>query len=475
MSPNAHDLAAAAEAALRSNLASFTREVFLTLNPSVTYLGNWHIRAIAHELEKVRRGETKRLIIALPPRSLKSISASIAFPAFIHGHDPTKHVICVSYGQDLAVKLQNDFRSVLAAGWYRALFPGTRIGPWKDSESEIMLTARGTRVATSIGGALTGRGADFIIIDDPLKPNDALGPKRAQVNDWFGGTLVSRFNDKRTGAMVIVTQRLHADDLVGHVLETSGADWRVLTLPAIAPADASIELGQDHSGRMRYYNRKAGEALHGERESKDDLARIEREQGSVVFAAQYQQTPVPAGGLMFHREWLQYYDEPPPRDTATEIYQSWDTASKIGEPNDYSVCTTWMVCKGAYYLLDVVRGKFEFPQLKARAIEAHRLHRPNRVLVEDAGVGVSLIHELREARISAIPVAATLGKEHRASAQTAKFEAKRVWFPRRAPWLSALETELLSFPGGRHDDQVDSLVQMLGYEIQRVVIRSIRF
>ena len=465
----------AANAALREDFASFIRMVFLTLNPEVPYLSNWHILAIAYELEKVRRGETRRLIIAMPPRSLRSISASIAFPAFIHGHEPFRHIVCASYGQDLSVKMQNDYRRILAADWYKSLFPQTRVGTIKDTEDEIALTRHGTRLATSIGGAVTGRGADFIIVDDPLKASEAMGPRRAVVNAWFGATLLPRLNEKKTGAIVIVTQRLHVDDLVGHVVETSGDAWKVLTLPAIAPADASIPIREDRSGRIRFYNRKAGDVLHQAREPRETLEEIEREQGSEAFAAQYLQTPAPAGGLMFHREWFQYYDELPVRDRDTEIYQSWDTASKIGAPHDFSVCTTWQIAKGRYYLLDLIRGKYEFPDLKAKAIEAHRLWRPTRVLVEDTGVGTSLIHELREARIDAIAVNATQGKEHRASGQTAKFEAKRVWFPKSAPWLPALMTELLAFPGGHHDDQVDSIVQMLGYRIQPVIIKSIRF
>src|ERR1700677_3195365 len=181
------------DAILRGNLYSFIRKVFMTLNPSALYRDNWHIQAIAWHLEQVRLGRITRLIITMPPRSLKSISASVAFPAFVHGKDPTKNILCVSYGQDLAAKLQNDYRAVLGAPWYNRIFPGTRIGPSKDSESEVMLTARGTRFATSIGGALTGRGADIILIDDPLKASDANSDvKRNAVNDWYGQTLASR-------------------------------------------------------------------------------------------------------------------------------------------------------------------------------------------------------------------------------------------------------------------------------------------
>ena len=250
-------------ALLRANLVSFIQMCFRTLNPTSRFCDNWHIVAIAWHLEQVRIGKIKRLIICMPPRSLKSISASVAFPAFIHGNDPSKHIIAVSYGQELSTKLHNDYRLILSSDWYKAIFPQTRISQHKDTENEVVLTGRGGRLATSINGVLTGRGADLIIIDDPLKPGDAMSePKRKAVNDWFGSTLLSRLNDKANSAIVIVTQRVHADDLVGHVLETSGEDWTVLELPAIAPESQTIQIGDD-----RIYQRSADELLHADRES----------------------------------------------------------------------------------------------------------------------------------------------------------------------------------------------------------------
>jgi hypothetical protein len=144
-------------AALRRDLYSFTRKTFNMLNPGQTFVPEWYIQAITYQLERVRRGEVNRLIINLPPRSLKSITASVAFPAFVLGHDPTQRIICASYSAELARKHSNDFRAILASAWYQALFPNTRIGPYKDSETEIELTRRGGRLSTSTGGTLTRR------------------------------------------------------------------------------------------------------------------------------------------------------------------------------------------------------------------------------------------------------------------------------------------------------------------------------
>ena len=194
-------------AILRAEFTAFLQRCFLTLNPGATFLPNWHIEALAYHLELVRRGKIRRLIVNMPPRSLKSIICSVAFPAFVLGHDPRKRLIVASYGADLATKLGNDCRAILQSPWYRSVFPGTRISRIKNTESEVMTTRHGFRLATSVGGTLTGRGGDFVIIDDPLKPQDAYSDSaRQSANDWFDSTLLSRLDDKLNGAII----RCHA-------------------------------------------------------------------------------------------------------------------------------------------------------------------------------------------------------------------------------------------------------------------------
>ena len=279
------------QALLRTDFRAFVHKAFTTLSPGQTYVPSWHIDAIARQLERVRRGEIQRLIINMPPRSLKSIMASVAFPAFVLGHAPSRRIICVSYSGDLAKKHSNDFRALIELHWYRAAFPATRIGPFKDSETEIEFTARGFRLATSVGGTLTGRGGDIIVIDDPLKPDDALSEaKRSVANLWFANTLLSRLDDKRTGAIVIVMQRVHMDDLTGFLLSRSN-EWELLSLPAIAEFEETIPLGNG-----RQHRRQVGEALSPEREPIDVLEALKLQIGSDAFSAQYQQAPVPPGG-----------------------------------------------------------------------------------------------------------------------------------------------------------------------------------
>jgi predicted phage terminase large subunit-like protein len=446
-------------AILRRDFSAFVCKTFHTLNPGQTFTAGWHIAALVHQLERVRSGEITRLIINMAPRSLKSMTASVAFPAFVLGHDPTRRIICASYAGDLASKHSNDFRAVIGSNWYRALFPQTRIGPYKDSETEIELTCRGFRLATSTGGTMTGRGGDLIIIDDPLKPVDALSDlKRNAANEWFLNTVLSRLDDKRTGAIVIIMQRVHIDDLTGFVLGQSD-DWTVLSLPAIADRFETIPLpmGQIH-------HRRPGEVLSPEREPLEILEQMRRQLGSDLFSAQYQQAPVPPGGAMIKRHWIKRYTDLPPASAGGFILQSWDTAAKGGPDNDWSVCTTWLQTTDCqWYLLDLWRHRVDYPNLKAKVEQLARQWRARQVLVEESGTAIGLLDELRIRVPGITGIKPDRDKETRMAIASAIFEAGQVHFPERASWLADLEAELFAFPGSRYDDQVDSISQALNH------------
>lgn len=447
-------------AVLRRDFPSFVRKVFHTLSPGQQFVPGWYLDALAYQLDRIRRGEIRRLIINMPPRSLKSITASVAFPAFLLGHDPTHRIICASYSGELANKHSNDFRAVLNSTWYQVAFPGTRIGPYKDTESEIELTRRGFRLATSVGGTLTGRGGRTLIIDDPLKPVDALSDvKRNGVNEWFASTFISRLDNKQTDAIIVVMQRVHLDDLTGFLLRQSD-EWEHLCLPAIAEGSEAVPM---MSGRV--HHRVAGDVLTPEREPLAILEKMRLQLGSDLFSAQYQQAPVPPGGAMVKRGWVQRYRELPASGTGTHIIQSWDTAAKGGPDNDWSVCTTWLHppdCR--WYLIDVWRDRVDYPTLKAKVEAQARLWHANEVLIEEAGTAIALLQELRYHVSGIIGIKPERDKETRMSVASAKFEAGQVFFPKRETWLPELEAELFSFPGSRHDDQVDSISQALNYE-----------
>jgi predicted phage terminase large subunit-like protein len=442
-------------AACRKDFVSFVRKMFHVLNPSTKFDMNWHICRIAYVLEQVRLGTITRLMITVPPRSLKSIMCSVAFPAFVLGHDPSKRLIVASYSADLAIKHGNDFRAVINSAEYHAIFPGMRISAMKNTQTEVVTTLNGFRLAISVDGALTGRGGDIIIIDEPIAAlAGTLSQKsREHVVDWYFNTLLSRLDDKQNGAIVLVMQRLHEDDLAGVLLRGSD-EWTVVSLPAIAEQDEEIPIG---NGQVHF--RRAGDVLHPQRQSREELESL-RAQHPQIFAAQQQQ-PMPPGGAMIKRAWVRRYDQLP---KSGQIIQSWDVANKQGEENDYSVCTTWLICDKRYYLIDLLRGRFDFPTLRTKVSEQAKLHKASQILIEDAGFGTALIQELKTANFSVVGIKPEYDKKIRMGIQSAKFENGQVFFPKEAPWLADLEAELFAFPSGRHDDQVDSISQALGHK-----------
>src|SRR6266850_3412323 len=362
---------------LRLDLGYFAQLCFCELNPQAAFLPNWHIEVIAAKLAAVRAGKIRRLIINLPPRHLKSLLASIAFPAWCLGHDPSAQTLCVSYAQDLAGKLARDCRSIMMSPWYRRIFQ-TRLAPHRQAVQEFITTRQGYRLATSNGGVLTGRGADIILIDDPLKPEEALSDAQRQAaNEWFDHTLYSRQNDKRHGAIVMIMQRLQEDDPVGHVLAQE--PWEVLSFPAIAVADEVQEI--ETIWGPRCFRRRQGEALHPDREPLDILDRIRRTIGEYNFAGQYQQSPAPLGGGLVKAEWFKRYDANQLPKSFERIVQSWDTADKATELSDFSVCTTWGVSGKDLFLLGVFRRRLEYPALKRAVRGLQSLFDANEVLI----------------------------------------------------------------------------------------------
>jgi len=448
---------------MRQDLMSFIERSFYELNPQTAFAKSPHIEVLASRLENCRQGKTKRLIVNLPPRSLKSHTVSVAFAAWLLGHNPAIQIICASYGQELADKHARDCRTLMASEFYRGLFPRTHLSSEKRSVNEFLTTAEGFRMSTSVGGVLTGRGADVIILDDPLKPDEALSEtRRTSVNEWYDNTLVSRLNSKESGIIIIVMQRLHQDDLVGHALGQQ--DWEVLSFPAIAEED-EVHLIENAWGRRRF-ERKFGEVLQPDRESRLTLEGIRAVIGSYNFASQYQQTPVPLGGAIIKTEWLKYYDPGDLPERFVCVIQSWDTANKSGELNDYSVCTTWGAMYGRYYLLDVFRRRLDYPDLKRAVHEQARHHHADIVLIEDKASGTQLIQDLRvEGLYGVKPYEPLPGNDKtlRLYAQSAEFESGRALLPRSASWLDEYVREITGFPGTKHDDQVDSTTQALDH------------
>jgi predicted phage terminase large subunit-like protein len=446
---------------LRRDFVAFTQKAFNELNPGREYLHNWHIDVIAEALEQCLEGKLRRLVINLPPRSLKSQMISVAFPAWLLGHQPNAQIICASYAQDLADKMAFECRSLITADWYQDLFPGTRLAADRQSVHDFTTIHKGFRLATSVGGVLTGRGADFIIIDDPLKPNEALSEtQRTSVNDWYDHTLLTRLNDKRTGCIILIMQRLHQDDLVGHVLKQGG--WELLKFPAIAEEDENYFLQTPY--RRKRFARRRGEALHPDRESLEVLAQMREILGEYNFSGQYQQAPSPLGGGMIKRQWFRSYT---PQELPKEfelVFQSWDTANKSSELSDFTVCTTWGLIDKHLYLLEVLRRRLNYPDLRRMVKEQAEIYRVKTILIEDKASGTQLVQDLIADGVHGVTCyQPKMEKIMRMHSVTSTIENGFVHIPEHAPWVAEYLHEMAVFPRGRFDDQVDSTSQALDW------------
>lgn len=467
------------KAILRKDFKSFAVKVFNEVSPNATFLDNWHIDVMIDNLLDVLEGKKKRLIINIPPRYMKSIICSIAFPAFILGHNPKAPIIVVSYADELAVKLASDCRRVMESAWYQELFPGTRLS--KRATNDLETTRGGGRYATSVNGTLTGRGADYIIIDDPIKPQDAFSDTiREKTNEWYCNTLYSRLDNQNEGKIILIMQRLHENDLTGYLLENDSSFY-LSHMRAIAEC-----YEERHIRNGVCFQRKKGEALHPERESLEKLLQLKKTVGEYTFAGQYQQNPAPREGGVIKEAWLNFYNKAKLLKQIEEgeiqvdyIMQSWDTAYKTEEMNDYSVCVTILVDKkGDFYILDVYREKLQFPTLIKAVVNKHNQAKMEYkkgidVLIEDKASGQSIIQELRHNHlIYARKINPEYDKKTRLMAVSHLVENGKCRFPDHKPaWWRDFEQELLRFPQVKHDDQCDALSQALAYKKSRLRTR----
>ena len=446
------------DAIFRQDFIAFLRKAYEILYPGETLIWGWYLEAIAHFLEDCR-GKRARKIINAPPRSLKSFIVSVAWVAFTLSRDPTHRFICCSYPGDLATKLHAVCRRLMESDWYCSLCP-TRLE--KSTENELITTKGGYRYATSVGGTLTGLGADTIILDDPLSADEARSEvSRRNVNQWFPKALMSRLNNKKAGAVIIVMQRLHMDDLTGHLMEIGG--WDRLCLPAKAPKDASIPLWRGD------YAWKADELLQPLREDDSVLDELKRQFGAEAFNALYLQAPVPAGGNMLKPEWLKWCELAPTRQSSDQVVISVDTAAKATATSNYSAMLVFLVRKSnEFYLIEIYRKRLEFPDLLA-AIEALiTKYKPNAVLIEDHSSGTGLCQQLQKNGVAGvIPIRPINDKATRMSTETPKLQAGNLILPKVASWIDDFMVEYLAFPNAKYNDQIDALSQFLNWQSNR--------
>ena len=432
---------------------------FFTLHTKPDYLLGWVHKEICDELDRflqdVADKKSPRLIITMPPRSGKSELVSRRFPAFALGRNPELQIIATSYSSDLSQRFNRDVQRVIDDEKYFELFPNTRL-----SNSRVRTDSRGSYIRTSdlfeivghagayrscgVGGGITGQGADILIIDDPIKDRAQAGSKtiRDSIWDWYTSTAYTRLSPG--GGVIVMATRWHTDDLIGRLIQRMGEGdtFRIVNYPAIAEHD---EL-----------HRKAGEALHPERYPLSTLLQIQKTIGSRDWEALYQQHPVPDGGALFKLEWFRRWTAsslPPEFD---HTLMSWDMTFKDSKNSDYVVGQVWGKKGPNFYLLDQVRGQWDFVKTKEMVrVLAQKWPRVVRKLVEDKANGSAVISELKSTVSGFVPITPTESKEARASSVTPYFEAGNVFIPEdtEAPWVPHYVSELLEFPAGSHDDQ----------------------
>lgn len=427
-----------------------------------------HHLLIAETLYRVAKGKCKRLMVFMPPRHGKSMLCSEYFPAWYLGRNPAKQIITATYAQQLADDFGRKVRNQMASDLYRLVFPDAQLSDDSQAANRLHTVKGGAYFAVGAGGPITGRGADLLLIDDPIKGREDAESElmRQRLKDWY--TSVARTRLMPGGAIVVIQTRWHEDDLAGWLLrEHQHEGWETLSLPALAePGDA---LG-----------RAEGEPLWPEAYPLTELQTLRQAVGSRDWAALYQQRPSAAEGAIFKREHWQYHRPAECNPLALveslgchHVVQAWDTAFKTKSSNDYSVCVTLGVTPSRYYVLDVWRDRCEFPDLKRALIAQQAKWRAHSVVIEDTAAGQSLLQELRrDTRLPLIPVQTDRDKMTRAYVVTPTHEAGLVYLPDGEPWVSDFVDELAGFPTALHDDQVDAFVHALTWARTNVAGRA---
>ncbi len=452
---DAASLLATVHAQSRARLYVFYHLLFGVLAPGIAFSTSLHFRVLAATLERAVRGEVRRLLISIPPRHGKSMLSSVILPIWILGREPGAKIICASYGDDLAQDFARRSRDVMLSDLYRGVFPETVLHG--ASLDELRTSAKGYRLATSVGGVLTGMGADYVIVDDPMKASDACSDsERERVHGWIKTTVMSRFDNPQRGVLIVIAQRMHQDDLIGRLRAEGG--FEVLEMPGEGVVQQSFDLGDGKS-----WDFGPGDILYPDRFNRQALDQLKLDLGDLGYNAQVLQRPTPPGGALFKLHHLQRYDEPPHR--FDKIVQSWDPASTEAEYSSWVVCTTWGVRGRNLYLLDVFRKRLEFHKLKPVLLNLRDRFKAQMVILETTGIGHNLgnliASEDPQWRRWLISSAPREDKLTRAIAQTPLFEQKRIYLPRAATWLDIYEQEIAQFPLSKFDDQVDSTVQFL--------------
>lgn len=447
---------------LKESFYAFIKHFWHVIEPGTEYKEGWHVHVICQHLTAVTEFKIPKLIVNIPPRHMKSIIISAMWPAWVWLKYPHRKFIYASYSQSLALQDSVKTRDIILSGEYQRLI-GSDWSLKEDAnlKTEFHNTKGGIRVATSVGGTLTGKGGDYLVADDPQSATDAHSETiREEANRWWGEVMSSRANDPKQVGRVVIQQRLHESDLTGNLL-ANNKGYQHLILPAVYEANSKLK--SDTALRFKDPRTKDGELLWPERFDLASINELKKDLGSLASSGQLQQDPKPADGGMFKRKWWQWYRDLPL--DIEQIVQFWDCAQKPGVTNDYSVCATWAKTSKGFFMLDLWREKVEAPDLERAVFTNFSKHKPNAVVIEDKSSGSSLIQTLlRETDLPVIPYdPGKLDKVTRASAVTPKVESGRCFLNDRIEGIEDFLLEHEKFPSAAHDDTVDTTSMMIEY------------
>lgn len=444
------------------SLGAFIRQAWSVIEPGTTYIDNWHIELIAEHLQAVNSGEIRRLIINIPPRHMKSIEATVCYPVWTWIQHPEKRFIKVSYSDALSRKHNILSRDIINSPWYQQ--------NWSDRfhlkydvnrQNEFENNHHGMLYSTSVGGAITGNGADVIIIDDPQNPIMANSETERQNSiDFFKNTLQTRLNNPKTGAFIIIMQRLHENDLTGYIL-SEDLGYTHLCLPAEAPERTVITFPISQKQIVR----EEGDILNPQRFDHEVIESLKKSMGSLQYAGQFQQVPAPAEGVIFKREWLHsfYSDGAAP---STQDIQSWDMAFTKSEGSAKVAGFVMGRHHADIYIKDLVNDKMTFTEsVAAVRTLSGKWPRARAKVVENKANGPAIVDLLKKEIPGMVEFNPKGSKDERAISVTPYFEAGNIHFPdpKTHPWVDDLIRDLLMFPKGTYKDTTDALVQGILY------------
>ena len=428
----------------QNDFLSFVKEVW------PEFIQGHHHKVYAEKLDRVARGELKRLIVNMPPRHTKSEFASHLFPAYFMGRNPKAKLIQTTHTGELSIRFGRKTKNLLESDEYAEIFPGVRLAADSKAAGRWESNHGGEYFAAGVGGAITGRGADLLIIDDPHSEQDALSPTVLDGHyEWY--TSGPRQRLQPGGAIVLVMTRWSVKDLTSRLLQAQAKEpmadqWEIVEFPAIL---------NDKPMWGNFWNMK-------------DLNKVKASIPVSKWQAQWMQNPVAEEGALIKREWWKKWDKEKIPDLQY-IIQSYDTAFSKKDSADYSAITTWGVftpdddSKPCVILLDAKKGRWNFPELKEMAKKEYKYWEPELILIEAKASGLPLTHELQKAGIPVINFTPSKGndKHSRVNSVAPLFESGAVYAPVDRRWAEEVIEECAAFPFGDHDDYVDSMTQAL--------------